>query len=53
MAEINQAVDQEMAGQDEQAVREARRERVNARFPDWQKETVSDLRALLGQTLGA
>ena len=53
MAEINQAVDQEMAGQDEQTVREARRERVNARFPDWQKETVSDLRALLGQTLGA
>jgi thiol-disulfide isomerase/thioredoxin len=52
MAEINQAVDQEMAGQDEQAVREARRERVNARFPDWQKETVRDLRELLSSKLG-
>ena len=51
-AEINQAIEREMAGQDEQVVRQARRERVNARFPDWQKATVRELRELLGQKLG-
>ncbi len=52
MADITKAVEEEMAGQDEQVVRDARRDRVNACFPDWQKTTVGDLRALLGQTLG-
>jgi len=51
MAEITQSIERDMAGQDEQAVREARRERVNARFKDWQKETVNELRELLGQIL--
>jgi len=51
-AEINQAIEREMAGQDEQVVREARRERINARFPDWQKDTVRELRELLGEKLG-
>ena len=32
--------------------RDARRDRVNARFPDWQKESVKDIRALISQTLG-
>ena len=52
MAEITKALETEMAGQDEQAVREARRERVNARFPAWQKDTVREMRELLGQKLG-
>ena len=51
-AEINQDIEREMAGQDEQAVRQARRERINARFPDWQRATVSELRELLGEKLG-
>ena len=42
----------ELAGQGEDAVRDARRERVNAKFPEWQKETVRDIRSLLSQTLG-
>ena len=53
MGEINEAIDKEMAGKDEAEVRNARRDRVNARFPDWQKETVRDLRDLLSRTLGA
>ena len=52
MADITKAVETELAGQSEEAVRDARRERVNARFPEWQKDTVKDLRALLSQTLG-
>ena len=51
-AEINQVIESEMAGQDEQVVRQARRERINARFPDWQKDTVRELRELLGEKLG-
>ena len=51
MAEITQSLERDMAGQDEQAVRQARRERVNARFKDWQRETVKELRELLGQIL--
>ncbi len=53
MAEITKAVESELFGQGEDAVRDARRERVNARFPEWQKDTVKDIRALLSQTLGA
>jgi thiol-disulfide isomerase/thioredoxin len=52
MAEITKAIEAEMAGQDEEAVREARRERVNARFPAWQKDTVREMRELLGRKLG-
>ena len=44
MAELNQAIDTEMAGKEEAEIREARRDRTNAKFPDWQKETVRDLR---------
>ena len=52
MAELNAAIDKDTEGQDEQAVRQVRRERTNAKFPDWQKETVRDLRDLLSKTLG-
>ena len=51
-AEINAQLEREMANQDEQAVRQARRERVSARYPDWQKETVRELRSMLGEKLG-
>jgi hypothetical protein len=51
-AEINQEIERDMAGKDEQDIRRARRERINARYPDWQKATVRELRELLGQKLG-
>ncbi len=51
IAEINAQIEREMAGQDEQAVRRTRRERTNARFPDWQKATVRELREMLARTL--
>jgi len=49
---IDQELERTMAGQEEQAVRRARRDLVNARFPDWQKETVREIRELLGEKLG-
>jgi len=52
MAEITQQVEKEMAGQDEETARRTRRDRMNARFPEWQKATVKELRELLSQTLG-
>ena len=52
MGELNAAIDKETEGQDEAAVRNVRRERTNAKFPDWQKESVRDLRDLLSRTLG-
>jgi thiol-disulfide isomerase/thioredoxin len=52
-AEINQQLEREMAGKDEQEIRPVRRGLVNARFPDWQKATVKEIRDLLAQTLGA
>ena len=52
MGELNAAIDKETEGQDETAVRNVRRERTNAKFPDWQKESVQDIRALLSRTLG-
>ncbi len=52
MGEISVQLEKEMPGQDEQAIRQARREKVTERFPSWQKETVSELRAMLGQKLG-
>ena len=51
MEEIDQKLGQEMAGKDEQEVRRARRERVNARFPDWQQATVAELRQMLTQAV--
>lgn len=51
-AAITQEIERDMAGKDEEEVRRARRERVNARYPAWQKETVRELRQLLGQKLG-
>ena len=51
-AEINAEIERDMAGQDEQVVRQTRRERTNARYPDWQKATVQEIRELLGQKLG-
>ena len=53
MAEIGEQLEAEMAGQDEQTIRRARRERVNARFPEWQKATVRELRDMLYQGLVA
>ena len=50
--EIDKEIESSMAGQDEQDIRRARRERINARFPDWQKETVRELRLLLEEKLG-
>ena len=52
MAELNQAIDTEMAGKDDAEVREVRRDRTNAKFPDWQRQTVLDLRELLSSKLG-
>jgi len=51
-AEITQDIETNMAGQDEQDVRRARRDRLNARFPDWQKETIREIRETMGQKLG-
>jgi hypothetical protein len=52
MGEISAQLEKEMPDQDEQTIRQARRERVTAHFPSWQKETVSEIRAMLGQKLG-
>ena len=52
IAEITQQVEKEMVGQDEETARRTRRERINARFPEWQKATVKELREMLSQTLG-
>jgi len=51
MADITESVEKEMPGKDEQEIRDARRELVNARFPDWQKYTIDELRELLSKTL--
>ena len=51
-AEITQEIERDMAGKDEADIRRARRERVNARFPAWQKETVREIRHLLSEKLG-
>ena len=51
MGAINRQVDKEMAGEDEQAVRRTRRDRINSKFPDWQRESVKDIRSLLESTV--
>ena len=45
--EIDEKIEREMAGQDEQAVRRARRDMVNAKFPDWQRASVVEIRERL------
>jgi len=52
MSAIGQEIERDMAGQDEDTIRRARRDRVNAKFPSWQKETVREWRGLLSQALG-
>ena len=52
MGAINRQIDAEMEGQDEQAVRRARREKINSKFPDWQRESVKDIRNLLESKIG-
>jgi thiol-disulfide isomerase/thioredoxin len=51
-AEITKELERDMPGQNEEAIRDARRERVNARYPAWQKDTVREIRELLGEKLG-
>ncbi|MQG00362.1 MAG: hypothetical protein FI727_05920 [SAR202 cluster bacterium] len=51
MAEINNKIETEMAGQDEQTVRRARRDQINGRFPDWQKATVQELKELISKVV--
>lgn len=52
MGAINRQVDEEMKGQDEQAVRRTRRDRINSKFPDWQRDSVKDIRQLLESIVG-
>lgn len=51
MKEIDEALANELAGQDEQVVRDERRQRINARFSDWQHYTIKEIRQLLKQTM--
>ena len=51
MAAITESIEKKMIGKDEQEIREARRELVNARFPDWQRYTIDELRDLLSQSV--
>jgi thiol-disulfide isomerase/thioredoxin len=51
MAAITESIEKKMPGKDEQEIREARRELVNARFPDWQRYTIDELRELLSQSV--
>jgi len=48
---IEEQINREMAGQSEQIIREERRERINSRFPNWQCETVIELKQILGLAL--
>lgn len=52
MSAIGEEIERDFAGQDEDTIRRARRDRVNAKFPSWQRETVREWRGLLGQALG-
>ena len=47
MAQINQEIEREMVGKDENEIRQARRDRTNARFPAWQKATIKEIRDML------
>ena len=51
MPKINEDTKAEMPDADEQAVRLAVRERMQARYPAWQVETVRELRDLLAEKL--
>ena len=50
-AAIEEQINSEMAGESEQIIRETRRERINSRFPNWQCETVIELKKILGLAL--
>ena len=52
MGAINRQVDEEMKGQDEQAIRRTRRDRINSKFPDWQRDSIKDIRQLLESIVG-
>ncbi len=51
-AKIEEEVKKEKSGADEQAIRVAVRERAQARYPAWQKETVREMRQALAAKLG-
>jgi len=51
MKDIDEALAKELAGKDEQIVRDVRRERINSRFSDWQRATISEIKQLLTQTM--
>jgi len=51
MKEIDEALANELSGQDEQVLRDVRRQRINARFSDWQHDTIKEIRQLLKQTM--
>ncbi len=52
MPRIREQVQQELAGKDEQEVRQESRARTNARFPAWQRASVLELRDLLSNAIG-
>lgn len=52
-AAIDKQIEEDMAGRDEQEVRRARRDKVNAKFPDWQKATVIEIKDLVTKVIGS
>jgi len=52
-AAIDKQIEKDMAGRDEQEVRRARRDKVNAKFPDWQKATVIEIKDLVAKVIGS
>ena len=50
--EIEQSVNKEMAGSDEQEIRAAIRERTRTRQTAWQQESVREMRQILAEKLG-
>lgn len=53
MAQINEEIEREMAGKDANEIRQARRDRTNARFQAWQEATVKEIRDMLSSKLEA
>ncbi len=51
-AQITKELEKTMTGQGEEAIRNARRQRTQARYPEWQKATVKELRQMLAKALG-
>jgi len=52
MPKIREQVQRELDGKEEAEVRQESRARTNARFPEWQRATVSELRDMLSKPLG-